>query len=135
MRNIPNGIFAERLSLLIKETGLSQMEFAFQVGVKQPAISKYLSGRVPKGIQLLDLARYLNVSPDWLVGLSDTRDCHADSRAIIKNQDVTAPSNFEINSSEKLKISKKHADREGEIKAILADLESLTARVQRLLGK
>lgn len=65
-------IIAERFKTYRKKLGLSQTKLAEEINSAQTAISAYESGdRMPGTETLLTIANKHNVSPDWLLGLSD----------------------------------------------------------------
>ncbi len=64
--------FAQRLAELMKESGLTQRLLELETGIPNQTISAYLSGkRSPSAITLGKLAKYFDVSPDYLIGISD----------------------------------------------------------------
>lgn len=64
--------FAERLKELRDEKGLSQHQLAKDVGLTQSAIHLWeLSKRVPNLDAVIVLAKYFNVSLDYIAGLVD----------------------------------------------------------------
>ncbi|MEM6531991.1 MAG: helix-turn-helix transcriptional regulator [Myxococcota bacterium] len=67
-------IFRERLQQLIDESGLSKSAFAGRIGIDRSTLSQCLgaeSTRLPRTDTLLQLATRLDVSLDWLLGLSE----------------------------------------------------------------
>lgn len=46
---------------------MTQQEFARKIGIKQSYISRYERGRIPKPDVLLKIARFANVSIEWLL--------------------------------------------------------------------
>ncbi len=46
---------------------MTQAEFAQKINIKQSYISRYERGRVPKAEVLLRIARFANVSVEWLL--------------------------------------------------------------------
>ena len=59
----------ERLVQEMRKAHMSQKEFAEQVGLTPVSINRYISGsREPKQSNVLEMARVLNVSPDYLTG-------------------------------------------------------------------
>jgi len=65
-------LVGERLAELRKDKGLQQKEFATIIGVTERSVSLYereLSS--PRDEVLLKIARYFNVSLDYLLGLTD----------------------------------------------------------------
>ena len=65
--------FRERLSELLRSSGLSQTSFAGESGVDRSTLSQLLNPdavRVPRADTLAAVASYAQVSVDWLLGLS-----------------------------------------------------------------
>lgn len=64
--------FAERLKELRVEKNLNQVELAAAVGVSKGIISLWENGlREPGMFSLIQLAKFFDVSIDYLVGLND----------------------------------------------------------------
>lgn len=70
--------FRERFEQAIKNSGIKPIDIAKKTGISQATLSQYRSGySKPKSSRLFLLARTLNVSPSWLMGLDTpyvTRD-------------------------------------------------------------
>lgn len=67
-----NSIFCERLKELRNEKNVGQVELCNSIGVSKGIISLWENGlREPKLSNLISLAKYFQVSLDFLVGLSD----------------------------------------------------------------
>lgn len=67
-------IFVSRLEQAIKEKGLTQAKLASKAGVTKQAISCYIrSKRMPRGDILVSIARALDISVDYLVGISSVK--------------------------------------------------------------
>ena len=65
-------IFAERLKELRTEQNLSGEQLAKAIGVSKMAISNWeRAAKVPTMIYLVELAKFFNVSIDYLCGLED----------------------------------------------------------------
>jgi repressor LexA len=61
--------FNERLKLLRQETGLSQQDFAKQVGLSKSSVNMYERGEREPGLETLEaIADYFNVDMDYLLG-------------------------------------------------------------------
>lgn len=61
--------FAERIKLLLKVRGETQVEFAEAIGVSQERVSGWLTGK--RGISTGNLVRaadHFDVTTDWLLG-------------------------------------------------------------------
>lgn len=65
-------IFAERLKELRIEKGLTQDKLAEETGLSQAALARWENGlRSPAAYALIILAKYFNVTTDYLLGISD----------------------------------------------------------------
>ena len=63
-----------RIRDLRKEHKLSQQELAKQLGVNQTAVSQWERGvTTPSSTVMVDLCKLWNVTPDFLLGLSDEK--------------------------------------------------------------
>ncbi len=66
---------AERLKSLLESQGMSQKELAAKAGITESAVSHYLKGdRIPRGAILLNIAKALGVSTDYLLNLSEPKN-------------------------------------------------------------
>lgn len=64
-----------RLALLIRETGLEQQRVAELMGIKRTTLSGYVTNaRKPNPEAMKAIARYFNISVDYLIGYSDIRN-------------------------------------------------------------
>ncbi len=64
--------FSENLRELMIENKLSQQEIASKIGVSQRAVSKWLRNETePTATNLFNLAIFLEVSADFLLGLTE----------------------------------------------------------------
>ncbi|EGY28730.1 putative transcriptional regulator [Candidatus Regiella insecticola 5.15] len=57
---------AERLKMAIKKNNFTQEKLASVTGVAQPTIWKLLHGKILRSRKILQIARALSVSPEWL---------------------------------------------------------------------
>lgn len=79
--------FNERLRALRKERKLTQTAMGEILGYGYTAISNYESGRNEPSISdLKKISKYFQVSLDYLVGLTDTRQAFPDSQADSKTE-------------------------------------------------
>ena len=63
--------FNERLKSLRRESGLSQQDFAKQLGTSKSSINMYERGAREPGLEMLEaMADYFNVDMDYLLGKS-----------------------------------------------------------------
>ncbi|MDE6504395.1 MAG: helix-turn-helix domain-containing protein [Clostridia bacterium] len=64
--------FTERLKELRIEKGLSLVQLAKETGISKSAISFWENGdRIPTALNIITLAKYFEVSADYLLGLED----------------------------------------------------------------
>ena len=64
-----NNIIGERIAGLLREQGKTQRALAEQVGTTEVSISRYIKGnRVPKGPILVNIAKALHTTTDYLLG-------------------------------------------------------------------
>lgn len=76
-------IFAKRLNELIKEKKLVHEDVAQGIGVTRQGVGKWVSGdSVPDVLTVAKLAKFFNVSVDYLAGNSDVRTADMDIRAV-----------------------------------------------------
>lgn len=65
-------VFVERLKELRIEKGLSLVQLAKETGISKSAISFWENGnRIPTALHIITLAKYFEVSADYLLGLED----------------------------------------------------------------
>ena len=66
--------FNEKFRQIIKESGKQQKEIAEKMGVAPSTISKLLNEDTePSAYVLIQIAKFFNVSVDWLLGLSESK--------------------------------------------------------------
>lgn len=64
--------FAERLNNLLYENNITKYRLAKETGISKSVITDYCSGKVqPTADVIITVARYFDVSADYLLGLSD----------------------------------------------------------------
>ncbi len=59
--------FADRLARLRRRRRATNEEIAAAAGVHPNTVSNWNSGQKPEGMALLNLARYFDVTPEWLL--------------------------------------------------------------------
>lgn len=65
-------IFAERLKELRTERGLSQAQLAKETGISCTALCYWeTEQRIPNALAIITLAKFFNVSTDYLLGVTD----------------------------------------------------------------
>ncbi len=77
-------IFTKRLSLTVKEKGISFAELSRMSGISKASISQYLHGiYMPNSSAILSIASALDVDPDYLLGKTDTtHNTHRPSKRV-----------------------------------------------------
>lgn len=81
--------FNERLKLLRREAGLSQQDFAKQLGTSKSSINMYERGEREPGLETLEaIADHFNVDMDYLLGKSEHRSKSAWLEGIDKSVDL-----------------------------------------------
>ncbi len=65
-------IFADRLSELVQNSGKSQNEICKDLGIYKQKLSRWKTGNTEPNLDdLIMLAKYFDVSADYLLGLED----------------------------------------------------------------
>lgn len=106
-------VFAQRLTEIMKERGENQTTLAAKISaqlgtIQRQTISLYMNGQSkPDTERLTALAKVLNVSADWLLGLADDPVFDADERAIVE---ATGLSGLAVATLMQSKSEKKLAD-------------------------
>ncbi len=90
-------MFSTRLKKLMEEKGVTQHEVASAIGIKQPSLNAWLSGRTKsvKSENLIPLAAYFRVDPNWLLtGRKDRAEkdfCVAEPKVIYTSAELGRP--------------------------------------------
>ena len=67
-------VFVTRLNAELAKRGWTQKQFAELLEISEPAITRWLSGQhEPKAYSIARMAQVLEVSADYLLGLTDYR--------------------------------------------------------------
>lgn len=70
-------VFSDRLRLVINERGMTQAELCALTGIPKSAMTQYIHASFrPKQNRTDLLCRALDVSPAWLMGLTDMRSAY-----------------------------------------------------------
>lgn len=78
--------FGERLLELLKQKNISQRDFAEAVDLTECSISRYINGeRIPNALTLYKIAKALNVSCDYLLGINKSDITYEDVYSFISN--------------------------------------------------
>ncbi len=78
-----DGIFAKKLKALMEEREISQQKLATAVGTTRQAIGNYIDGSaLPTIEKLYKIAKFFDVSADYLLGLSASASSDIDERQI-----------------------------------------------------
>lgn len=124
-------IFGDRLKLLRNRKGLSQAEFAKQIGVSKSSVNMYERGdREPNFETLEAIADYFNVDLDYLMGKSEIEN-RAQFTYLEKNQAQTELIPFKPDNRNVLRL----AGRDGSyLERTLTDdqLKALTAILDQM---
>lgn len=124
-------IFGDRLKLLRNRKGLSQAEFAKQIGVSKSSVNMYERGdREPNFETLEAIADYFNVDLDYLMGKSEIEN-RAQFTYLEKNQAQTEVIPFKPDNRNVLRL----AGRDGSyLERTLTDdqLKALTAILDQM---
>ena len=67
-------MFSERIRILRKERGLTQVEVAKAVEMSARGYQDLELGVMPRSDKLLTIAEFYQVSIDWLMGRTDQRE-------------------------------------------------------------
>lgn len=90
-----NDPFPTRLRQLIEETGVMQYDLAEKIGITRQAISQYCNGlTLPNADKIVEMAKFFDVSTDYLLGVSTCRKADTELKAIC---DYTGLSEESIN--------------------------------------
>lgn len=66
--------FSERLSLLVEGRGMTAKDLSREAQIPDATVYRYLHGdRVPKIDNIIALAKFFDVSVDWMLGLNDDK--------------------------------------------------------------
>ncbi len=85
-----NDPFPSRLRQLIKDHDITQDQLSKAVGVSRGSIGQYANGdSSPKYDALIAIAKYFNVSTDYLLGLSSSRSVDLSAREICDTANLT----------------------------------------------
>lgn len=86
-------IIGERITSLLESRGVTQKDLATVVGVHQNVISYWCrSVRMPGAEQIVVMAKYFNVSSDYLLGLSDEETVDQDIQSVCSMTGLSAKS-------------------------------------------
>lgn len=78
-----NGIIGQRINEALAFRNVKQKELAKELGVKDNVVSYWCSGsRVPNVQQIMQISNILNVSADYLTGLSEAKTNDIELKAI-----------------------------------------------------
>jgi len=81
-------MIGERLRELRKSNGVTQEELADVIGVKKSTISLYENNRSdPADEYKIGIAKYFNISLDYLIGVIDHEVCYYNERKFLKFPD------------------------------------------------
>ncbi|MFA5252033.1 MAG: helix-turn-helix transcriptional regulator [Phycisphaerae bacterium] len=83
---------------MMEEKGIKAADIVRSTGISKGAISKYLSvsNKEPLGKFVLIIAKYFNVSPEWLYGLSDIKKSFHDKPIIPVYEELSEEGKREV---------------------------------------
>lgn len=120
-----------RVRELRESRGIQQKELAIDLGVSQPTVSDWESGRkVPSAKSTAKLADYFGVSVDYLLGRTDEKSAPSEEGALINNDPELTAYLEELSSRDELRMLfhvTKNATKE-QIEAIVRMVESLNGK-------
>ena len=94
-------MIGDRISLLLKETGYTQKEFALMCGVTEAAMCRYLkSEREPKIEVVANMATALNTTVEYLISGKKEETSFEDMYRLVSRSTIT------MTDDEKLKLIK-----------------------------
>ena len=92
---------SERLKALLVEKGINQTEFANMIGIAQPSMQKILAGETRNPRKIVEIAKELGTTPDYLL-YGDMTVSHStlENSQINNNQGQTVNNFFDSGSDE-----------------------------------
>lgn len=89
---LDNGVFGERLYNLLIEKNIKQNFFAEKIGITSSALNQYIGhASFPTVKNLISIAKELNVSPDYLLGFSDSLAANITDEKICEELKINQP--------------------------------------------
>ncbi|MDI9449142.1 MAG: helix-turn-helix transcriptional regulator [Bacillota bacterium] len=109
-------LFQERLQLLLDEKGIKPVELARATKISPATISKYLSdeGKDPSLSCALKIARYFNVTSEWLYGFSNNRNPFYEPKLIDVYKELDDTNKKALTDYAIFLLSKQKGDEESE---------------------
>ncbi len=90
MNELTKKKIGQKLNEILAKRGVLQKELAEHIGVPANTISYYLSGeRSPDLEKLIEISKFLNISTDYLLGLSDEINIDIERNAASKYTDLS----------------------------------------------
>ena len=85
-------IFSERVKLQLEKNNISQRELAEKTGITEATISRYISSkRIPKATEILKIAKVLNCTSDFLLGIDSKGIKNISLKDAIYNLEMNRP--------------------------------------------
>lgn len=95
--------FSYRLTALMEEIDISQVELGKRIGISNVTISRYINGeRIPRLDIIIKLANVFNVSTDYLLGITKNRKQKSISGNIDNDISEIASTLFSFDKNEHL---------------------------------
>lgn len=112
-----NILLIKRIKKMLEKLNLTQADLAKATGIRASSISDYLSGKYdPKQDKIYLIAKALNVSPAWLMGLEDDSDAssgsyYTDPEVVAYAEELRTNPNMRILFSAAKDISKEDMEK------------------------
>lgn len=69
---VKDNLFYKRLKLAVTKSGKSFNQVEKELGYSRNALSNYKKGIEPSGNRLIEVSQYFNVTPDYLMGKTNS---------------------------------------------------------------
>jgi len=86
---------AARISFIRRQNNLTQEQLALELGISQPAVSKYLSERIPPADVLFNLAKLGKTTIEWILS-GEKRYFYENSPPSVKDNEVAYSADIDI---------------------------------------
>lgn len=106
-----NKPFAQRLRVLIGESGKSHAEIAQHFGVSRQGVGKWANGETTPDIEtIVNIAEYFGISTDYLLGRTDIKSPDTTKQAVCNYLDLSESSLFILKAIGSINMHKKSAN-------------------------
>ena len=94
---------AGRISFIRRQNNLTQEQLAQELGISQPAVSKYLSERIPPADVLYNLAKLGKTTIEWILS-GEKRYFYEDSQSSVKDNEAAYSADADIILARKIAL-------------------------------